>query len=147
MKKNYLITGIGFVLAGVILLGIALFTETRLESLLWGFTGATIVPGIATILKYFYWTRPKNRERYKERLENERIELNDELKNKLRDKSGCLAYRVGLLAVCAAILIFSILGQFEIIRESRLIVLFLFGYLVFQCAIGSVFYYYLLEKY
>ena len=42
MKKNYLFTGIGFVLAGMILLGIALFTETRLESLLCGFTASTI---------------------------------------------------------------------------------------------------------
>lgn len=147
MKKNYLFTGIGFVLAGMILLGIALFTETRLESLLYGFTASTIIPGISMILRYFYWTRPKNRARYKERLENERIELNDELKNKLRDKSGCLAYRVGLLATCAAILVFSVLGKLEIIGESRLIVLFLFGYLVFQCAIGSVIYYYLLGKY
>lgn len=147
MKKSNLVAGIGYVLVGTVLLVIALLTETKLEGLIWGFTGATILPGISMILRYFYWSQPQNRDRYEERLENERIELHDELKNKVRDRSGRLAYLAGLLVICASMVVFSILGTLEIIACSRLIVLFLFGYLVFQLVIGCVFFYHLMGKY
>ena len=85
MKKSNLITGILYVLFGVACLIVALLIETKLEGILWGFAGAGIFPGIMMICKYFYWSSPKNKERYEERLENERIEQHDELKTKIRD--------------------------------------------------------------
>ena len=85
MKKSNLITGILYVLFGVVCLIVALLIETKLEGILWGFAGAGIFPGIMMMCKYFYWSSPKNKERYEERLENERIELHDELKTKIRD--------------------------------------------------------------
>ena len=71
MKKSNLITGILYVLFGVVCLIVALLIETKLEGILWGFAGAGIFPGIMMICKYFYWSSPKNKERYEERLENE----------------------------------------------------------------------------
>ena len=79
MKKSNLITGILYVLFGVACLIVALLIETKLEGILWGFAGAGIFPGIMMICKYFYWSSPKNKERYEERLVNERIEQHDEI--------------------------------------------------------------------
>ena len=129
MKKSNLITGILYVLFGVACLIVALLIETKLEGILWGFAGAGIFPGIMMICKYFYWSSPKNKERYEERLENERIEQHDELKTKIRDRAGRYTYSLGLLVVCFSILVFGILGALEVIDNARMIVLYLSGYL------------------
>ena len=46
MKKGNLLEGILFVLTGIILLGVALLTDSVLDSLLIGFAAATISSGI-----------------------------------------------------------------------------------------------------
>ncbi len=92
MKKNYLNKGIVIVLAGCCFLVAAVFTESALDGLLWGFAGGALGPGIGMIIKYFYWSSPKNNERYKEIQEQEDINLHDELNEKLRDKSGRISY-------------------------------------------------------
>ena len=99
------------------------------------------------IYRYFYWNKPGNKERYAERMENEKIEQHDELKIKLRDKSGRYAYIFGLVAVSISIVAFSILGQLEIIDNSRMIIFYLGGYLIFQYIIGVVIFNHLLKKY
>ena len=147
MKKGNLLEGILFALTGIILLGVALLTDSVLDSLLIGFAAATISSGIFMTCKYFYWSTSKNKERYQEKIENEKIELHDELKSKLRDKSGRYAYAIGLMTVSISIIIFFILGQLEIIDNSRLIVLYLGGYLLFQIVIGIVIFKQLLKKY
>ena len=96
MKKGHLFTGIGYVLAGCALLAVSLGSEGRLGSLLFGFAFAALTSGIVMIGKYCYWTRPENRERYRERLEQERVELHDELNEKLSDRSARYAYLLGL---------------------------------------------------
>ena len=101
MKKSNLITGILYVLFGVVCLIVALLIETKLEGILWGFAGAGIFPGIMMICKYFYWSSPKNKEQYEERLENDRIEQHDELKTKIRDRAGRYAYGIGLAVICS----------------------------------------------
>ena len=59
MKKSNLITGILYVLFGVVCLIVALLIETKLEGILWGFAGAGIFPRIMMICKYFYWSSPR----------------------------------------------------------------------------------------
>lgn len=147
MKKSYLIESMAFLLGGLILLGAALLTDTALDSLLIGFASGAICAGIANGCRYFYWRAPANVGRYEERLANERIELHDELKVKLRDKSGRYAYVLGLGIICVSIVAFSILGNLEIVGNSRLIVLYLGGYLVFEGVAWSVIYRCLLRKY
>ena len=147
MKKSYLMTGIIVVVFGIICLVIALMYETKVEGILWGFAGAGIIPGITAIGKYFYWSSPKNQARYEERLENERIEMHDELKTKVRDRAGRYSYTIGLLFISFSILIIGFLGALEIIEHTRLIVLYLSGYLVFQIAIGVVIFNRLMKKY
>ena len=147
MKKGILIEGILFVFGGAVLLCIELLTDSVLDSLLISFAAGGICSGIVMICKYFYWNSPKNKERYQEKIANEKIELHDELKSKLRDKSGRYSYTIGIMTVSASIVIFSILGQLEIINNARMIVLYLSGYLVFQIIIGIVIFRHLLKKY
>lgn len=147
MKKSNLIESIAFVLGGIVLLCAALLTDSVLDSLLIGLAAGGICSGIVAMCKYFYWNMPKNKERYQEKIENERIELHDELKTKLRDKSGRYAYTIGLITVSVSMIIFSILGQLEIIDGSRTIVLFLGAYFVFQAVVGSMIYRHMLKKY
>lgn len=147
MKKSNLIVGILYLIAGIACLLAALFTESKLNSLLFGFSGAGIGPGLLMICKYFYWTSPKNRGRYQERLENERIELHDELKEKVRDKSGRYAYVLGLFVISISMVVFSVLGALEIIDYSRMIVLYLGGYMIFQIVAGIVIFNRIIKKY
>lgn len=147
MKKSNLATGIVYLLAGILLLITACRTDSVLGSLLFGFAGAGIGPGIMMIYKYFYWSAPKNRARYQELLENEKIEQNDELKIKLRDKSGRYAYLCGLMVLSVSMVVFSILGKLGIIDNPRMLILYLGGYLVFQIVIGIAFFNHLLKRY
>lgn len=147
MKKSYLIEGVVFFVGGLALLGVALFTDTVLDSLLFGFASGAACAGLVSICRYFYWKAPANAEQYQERMAKEKIELHDELKVKLRDRSGRYAYVLGLLAVSASMMVFSILGKLDIVGDSRIIVLYLGGYLVFQVVAGSAIYRHLLKKY
>lgn len=147
MKKGNLLTGILYVLFGAACLAAALLMESRVEGILWGFAGAGIFPGIMIICKYFYWSAPKNRARYEERLEKERIELHDELKTKIRDKAGRYTYSLGLMVVSFSILVFGILGRLGIVESTRVIILYLGGYLLFQVIAGIVIFNHLMKKY
>lgn len=147
VKKYNLLEGAAFVLGGFIILCIALLTASNIDSILIGFGAGGVFSGIVMICKYFYWNTPENKERYQEKIENEKIELYDELKIKLRDKSGRYAYIIGILMISFSMVVFFILGKLEIIENSRLIVLYLGGYLIFQIIIGIVIFNQLLKKY
>jgi hypothetical protein len=147
MKKSNLWVGWIYLFAGIIFLLIALLTDSALESLLFGFAGAGIVPGLLMIVKYFYWSSPKNVGRYSERIAAEQIERGDELKEKLRDKSGRYAYILGILVISVSMVVFSVLDALEVIVSPRAMILFLGGYLVFQFIIGVVIFNRLLKKY
>lgn len=147
MKKGNLITGILYVILGITCLISALLIETKLEGILWGLAGACITPGIIMICKYFYWSSPKNKVRYKERLDKERIEIHDELKTKVRNEAGRYAYNLGLLVICFSMLIFSILGALEVIDDTHIIVGYLGGYVLFQVIAGIVIFNKLMKKY
>lgn len=146
MKKHNLIIGVGYIILGIILIAVSMRIDNRLSSLLFGFSGGCIGPGIMMIYKYFYWNAPKNRQKYQEKLEHESIELHDELKVKLRDKSGRYTYLLGLVILCVSIVIFAILGQLNIV-DAHITILFLYGYLIFQIIAGILIFKHLLKKY
>ena len=147
MKKSYLNRGIICVLAGICFVLAAVFTESVFDGLLWGFAGGALGPGIGLIIQHFYWSAPKNQERYREIQEQEDINLHDELNEKLRDKSGRIAYNIGLLIICISEIVFSILGKTGVITDHKIIVLYLFSLFVFQIVIGKVVYHQLRRKY
>jgi len=78
MKRSHLLTGILYLISGIISLVIVLITETKLDGLLWGLAGAGILPGSLMIGKYFYWSSPKRKEHYAEKLEQEQIDYSAE---------------------------------------------------------------------
>lgn len=146
MKKSDLWTGIVMIAAGLACLA-AVFLDTVLSSLFAGLFGAFTAPGLMQVYKYRKYTDPKYREEYRARLEQEQIDLRDERKSMLRDRSGRYAYILGLLAAAVAMLVFSMLDAFGVVGEetARLMVFFLAGYAVFQLVAGWVIYQ-LLEK-
>lgn len=146
MKKTQLISGIIYTLLGLALLLAAIFTNTEI-GMLYGLGGALTGPGLVMMGKYFYWSRPQNRQRYEERLDNEHIEMNDELKQKLRDRSGRYAYVLGMVTVSLSIFVIGILEDLGLIGDSRPMVLYLAAYLIFQVVAGIVIFNRLLKKY
>ena len=147
MKKSYLSKSIALVMIGICFIQAAVFTESAMDGLLWGFGGGTLGPGIARILQYFYWSAPKNKKRYQEIQEQQDINLHDELNEKLRDKSGRIAYHIGLIIICISEVVFSILGKAGIITDHKIIVLYLFGLFVFQIVAGIIAYNLLRKRY
>ncbi len=131
MKKSSLCLSIAITVVGIICLLIAIFTETAFDGLLWGFTGAFLGIGIASMIKYFYWASPKNAERYKEILEQQDIEVNDELNIIIRDKAGHLAYQFAYIAIVVSIMIFGFLGKAGMLTNHMIFVYYLIGLLVF----------------
>ena len=146
MKKSQLISGIIYTMLGLAILLAAIFTDTKI-GILYGIGGALTGPGLAMMGKYFYWSRPKNWQRYEERLENERIEMNDELKQKLRDRSGRYAYVLGLVTVSLSLFVIGILDSLGLIGDSLPLVWYLSAYLIFQIIAGIVIFNRLLKKY
>lgn len=147
MKKSDLAAGICYILAGSLCLLAAYFMETKLDGLLFGFAGAGLGPGIVMLYRYHYWSAPERREAYRERLEQERIERNDELKEKLRDRAGRYAYLLGLVVLSCSMVVLSILESLELLEHAEGIILYLGGYMVLQIAAGTLFFRRLLKKY
>lgn len=146
MKKSYLWTGVGMIALGLCCLLAALLLDTPLDSILCGFFGAFAAPGAVQIYKYFKWGQSPE---YRAKLEEEEIDLRDERKEMLRNKSGRYAYLLGLVLTAASILVFFALEMLNVIGEStgRLITIFLGGFLLVQYAAGLVIYRLLARKY
>lgn len=149
MKKSYLWSGLGMIAGGILFLLAALLLETPLDSLFCGFFGAFTGPGVIQVYKYVKWTKLETPDSYQRHLEEEQIELRDERKSMLRDRSGRYAYILGLLAVALALLVFSVLDAFGVVEEdtASLMILFLAGYAVFQLVAGWVIYRWLEKRY
>ena len=149
MKKRELWFGLGMIAGGILFLLAALLLETPLDSLFCGFFGAFTGPGVIQVYKYVRWTKLETPDSYQRHLEEEQIELRDERKSMLRDRSGRYAYILGLLAVALALLVFSVLDAFGVVEEdtASLMILFLAGYAVFQLVAGWVIYRWLEKRY
>lgn len=147
MKKGNLHEGLVFLCIGIVCLLIALNFGTKLESLLYGYAGAGISSGAVILWKYYYWSRPENKERYSKKVENESIELHDERKTILRDKSGRYAYIIGLIVLSISVVIFSIIGSLNQIENYTLIISYLAGFAIFQYVVGILIFKHLNKKY
>lgn len=147
MKRSNLWCGLIYALLGLVCLLAGLLWETRLSSLIVGFGSGMLGSGIVQLARYRKWTRPENQETYRQRLEEEQIELRDERKTMLRDRSGRYAYVLGLLLCGLSILVFGVLGALDVVENARLIVLFLAAYILVQYGAGVWFYRRLSKKY
>lgn len=134
--KNQLITGLGYLVAGILCLIAGLLTESKFGGILFGLAGAGIGPGALLVWKYAYWSAPERIGAYEQRLEEEQIELQDELKQKLRDRSGRAAYLAGMGVTCVAVFALAGLSAWLEVIPVKAAVLYLCAYLLFQWGIG-----------
>lgn len=145
MKRSNIIYGLTYIILSGISLYIAIiFDANKMSGVFYGLTGALGVGGIISIAQYFYWKR--HNEKYEEKLEIERIEQQDELKQKLRDKSGRYAYLIGMSITALSIMAYSLLGVLNIM-DTEYIVIYLSIYLISQLFIGKIVFNHLLRKY
>ena len=144
MKISNLIYGLICTILAGISLYISISFDNYMSGIFSGMTGAFGVIGIIAIIRYFYWQ--KNKEKYQEKLEIEEIEQQDELKQKLRDKSGKYTYWIGMLIITLSIIVYSLLGVLNIM-ETEHIVIYLGIYLIIQVFAGYIIFYHLLRKY
>ena len=145
MKRSNIIYGLTcIVLSGISLYIAIIFDANKMSGVFYGLTGALGVGGIVSIAQYFYWKR--HNEKYEEKLEIERIEQQDELKQKLRDKSGRYAYLIGMSITALSIMAYSLLGVLNIM-DTEYIVTYLSIYLISQLFIGIIVFNHLLRKY
>ena len=147
MKKSELITGIILTLAGAAALAAALLTETSFDGIFWGIAGAGLCLGIGKVIRWFHWSSPKHSAQYRNILEQQDIEVNDELNQKLRDRAGRLAYNISPPLIACIMLILSLLDAAGVIRDSRLAVLVLGGLLIIQAILGIILFNHLKKKY
>lgn len=140
MKKSNFWSGLVFVFLGLAFLLAGLVWETRLSSLCVGFGAGMLSSGAMQLVRYRKWTRPENAEAYREKLEAEQIELRDERKAMLRDRSGRYAWLLGMVLCALSIVVFGVLGALEVVENARLLILFLAAYLIVQYGAGVYFY-------
>ena len=69
------------------------------------------------------------------------------MNEKLRDKSGRIAYLIGLSVICVSVVVFAILGKMGVITDYKIVVLYLYGLMIFQIAAGVAANWYLRQKY
>ena len=130
MKKSNIIYGLTCIILSWISFYIAIiFYSNKMSGVFYGLTAALGVGGFVSIAQYFYWKR--HNEKYEEKLEIERIEQQDELKQKLRDKSGRYAYLIGMSITALSIMAYSLLGVLNIM-DTEYIVIYLSIYLISQ---------------
>ena len=145
MKRSNIIYGLTcIILSGISLYIAIIFDANKMSGVFYGLTGALGVGGIVSIAQYFYWKR--HNEKYEEKLEIERIEQQDELKQKLSDKSGRYAYLIGMSITALSIMAYSLLGVLNIM-DTEYIVIYLSIYLISQLFIGIIVFNHLLRKY
>jgi len=146
MKKNNLYIGLIYMVIGATCLVFALNIESSLGSILFGFAGAGLIGGLSLIWKYYYWASPKRKEIYEAKLEEEQINLKDELKESLRNRSGRIAYIITFLVISLSIVTFSIIGSLGFL-DTKLIVLYLSILWIFMYVVGIIAFRILMKKY
>lgn len=91
--------------------------------------------------------RPQNTTKYAEKMEEEKINLHDERKEKFRNLSGRYAYLLGLITICISIVVFSVLSSLGIMQNAKILILYLSAYAAFQYIAGILIFRHLDKKY
>ena len=97
--------------------------------------------------RWLYGRKPERAQAYEEEQELQRIDREDEFKEMLRGKAARQLCGFHLLVTVLAMVVFTILGSFELVEGSRTVVLYLGGYLALQLVAATVVYDRLLKKY
>ena len=147
MNKSRLVIGILVTLGGLIFLAAALTSGMAVNPYFYGFAGGFIGSGVVMIGNYTYWTLPTNKEKLAERREEYEINLHDERKERLRDKSGRYAYILGIMVISISIVLLTVFAELQILVISSFVIWYLGAYLLLQGVAGVVIFRYLNRKY
>lgn len=147
MNKRRLIDGISCIVIAVIALLLSFHPEVRMTSRLTGLARTYIIFGGLTLIRYFYYNSPKYREFYREKLEYEKIEQQDERKIRLLEKTRCYTYQFGQQLLLTALLGSVIFEAFGIIEKSDTVAAVLGGFLIVQIIAEQIIFRYLSKKY
>jgi len=139
MKKSTLLSGIIALVIGIAALMAAIHqTDNNISGILFGLTGCGLGLGIGTIINYTYWSTGKNRKRYEELLERKKIEVNDELNQKIRDKAGRITESIGLAIIISLIITLTLFEALGFMASGYLTVVILSFYLLIRLVIYAV---------
>lgn len=126
MKKSVLYTGIGYVICSIALILFGKFGPgASFKEIIIGFAAALLFPGITMICKYIRWSKPQNRAIYKAKMKEEEINIKDERKIMIRDKSAYITYNIMTWLLLFFNLIFSAM-EINIVIKVVLWTLWLF---------------------
>jgi hypothetical protein len=141
MKKSMLYIGIGYILAGLAFLLLALLgPETRLTALFWGLGGAGFGPGLVMFYQYIHFSNPKHASEYEQLVKTEKIEAHDERRVMLQDKSGRICYLIFLYASAALCFLFTVLLLLDITVSTQHLVFLFAGLLLAQFLCNTLIY-------
>lgn len=147
MKKRYLLTGLIFLLLGLIGGICMIHFDVRFQFVSTCLFISGLNGGSFLLWKYCYWSRKKNRVRSRQFLEQEQIERKDERKEKLRNMAAKYTYIAGLFIIFISIVIFSVLRDSGINLNIDIIICYLTGYFFLQYFTGIIVFNYLNKKY
>lgn len=129
MKKSVLFKGLSFTFVGLAILLFGIYgPEIPLEPIVWGLGGAGIGSGLMITFWYLYYLIPKNKDTYEAKVKEAEINMKDERKIMLRDKSGRISYVIMFFLLLAVILIFCGINA-DLFIIITLIMLWIFMYL------------------
>jgi len=141
MKKSTLYTGIGYLVCAIALILFGKFgPEVSFKELIIGFASGLVLPGIIRIYKYIHWTKPQNALIYEEKMKEEQINLNDERKIMLREKSGRITYIIMFVVLTILNIVFTFIGV------EKWIIITLWVVIAFKYICGVAVFYYLARK-
>ena len=147
MKKKDLTTAWIYLVIGVICFAALVLTDSKLDSLLIAGAAVGLLEGVVKIGNYVYWRRPENQAEYRDRLEREQIEQQDELMQMLRDQAYRHAYITNLRVTMAAALICGALELIDILAFGDKLMYALAAWVILQLILVDVIYRCLNRKY
>ena len=147
MNKRHLIDGIACILIAAIAFLLTLHPAILTTGRLTGLASTYFVLGGMTVIRYFYYNSPRSRDFYREKLEYEEIEENDERQVRLREKTGCYTYQFGQELLVVMIIGCAILDAFGILEYADTLTLVLACYMILQGAAEQVIFRYISKKY
>lgn len=110
MEKKVLYKAIISIGLGVAFIIVSFLFEFPNESFLWGFGGGGIGSGTMMLFKYLRWSKPENQKEYTHIIKKQTIELSDERKVMIREKSASITGIIMLGIYCFFIIFFAILN-------------------------------------
>ena len=139
MKKSTLIWGIvAFIIGLAVLVAAINQTDNNIGGILFGMAGCGLGLGIGSILNYIYWSSSKNKKRYEELLEKKNIEVNDELNQRIKDKTGRITDTIGLAVIITLILTLTLFEALGFMTSGYMTVVILSFYLLIRFIIYIV---------